>query len=398
MDAHTKQRRPDAGRRVFPLSLCQQVLWDWMRSGAAPTGFNTALSMSCPAQLDIPRLRKALLLVRERHHALQMTLSRSSSGVVQQRSDQLLDPLTVVCADKAIPDLIEDYVHEDVSIITGPVFSALLILAGASRPILVVRVHHLYCDGHAIAIVGREISAFYNHPSPDVRRPLQLGTFAIAEGRARGERLAPPSPGLPVHELSTVETVLNRDFLDQLRQRARLEHTTLFVLILTALARTLRRHRTEWNGRIGVVISSRSSPRDFSMVGPLLRILSLTVPRQQRGGLENDIADCSDCLFDVLSTLDDGQLSPSMWSYDDPLLDFVDTRAFDGDWGGFDRLAVPSRLDKLPFPFGILAVASEAGLQIKLCSSPSTVSTGNAESLLSGVTQALGALASCQRE
>src|SRR5947209_14500188 len=276
------QLRPAAmPNATFVASFDQQRLWflDQLERGTAAYNLPRAFSINGPFHTGV--LQRALQIVALRHASLR-TVFESLNGECRQ----------VVLSDIQIECPVVDLSHfpeatresEAVRVITeegkrpfdlstGPLFRCLVVRLGPEHHILLLVLHHIIVDGWSISILFREVTSSYaamlkgHAPSlPDI--PLQYAEYArwqrqYMSGEVLDQRLAYwksklagspfvldlptdyPRPSIASWHGATEELVLDAGILASLKQIAKTENCTLFMVAIAAFQALLWRYTNQ---------------------------------------------------------------------------------------------------------------------------------------------------------
>ncbi|QQQ00676.1 non-ribosomal peptide synthetase [Lysobacter enzymogenes] len=307
--------RPGVVRRErparLPLSFAQQRLWilDQFEPGSAV--YNVPLSQWIDGPLRREPLQRALDEVARRHESLRTVTRSDADGPYQH----ILAPAQVPLGYADLSDLPaaerdaqaielarkEAAIGFDLS--HGPILRALLVRTGPQRHLLVLNAHHIAIDGWSLGVILEELHALYQafdagQPSPLADPQLQYVDYALwqRDEFEHGtlakqleywkERL---SGRLPVLELpgdrprpprqsphgAVLRAVLPEDAYERVRQMARREDATAFMVLVAAFQTLLMRYSGQTDQVLGVGVANRGRPELESMVGFFVNMLAL---------------------------------------------------------------------------------------------------------------------------
>src|SRR5215218_7955956 len=292
-----------AGENAFPLSFAQQRLWFLDRMGPGSPLYNIPAAFAMTGPLDAPALEAALREVVRRHEALRTTFADRSEGPVQVIHRQ--GDLPFAAADlRALPagerraEAWRRAVGEarrPFDLERGPLLRALLLRMSEEEHLVVLTIHHIVSDGWSMGVLVREIAALY--PAFAAGRaprlpelPIQYADFSLWQrewlrGGALDAQLgfwrqrlagAPAVLELPAdHPRPAVQTVrggqapvrLAPELVAALRETARKEGGTLFMVILAAFELLLQRYTGQDELLIGTPIANRNRPDVEGLIG-----------------------------------------------------------------------------------------------------------------------------------
>jgi amino acid adenylation domain-containing protein len=323
----------DRGGRAA-LSFAQERLWlaEVLAPGQPGPRVHRALHLTGP--LDEPRLEAALRAVAARHAALRTTFAAAGDGLPYQvvhaglpRDHATLD-LTTCADDERAAALARHRAVErchPFELERGPLWRTRLLRLAPERHVLLLTIHHLVTDGWSMQRWQDEVSACYAAPPgarPDVpalvvqpaavaewqRRCLASGAYdgARAYWRARlaglGARRELPHDG-PRHEHAGAwrQAVVDRAVTSALRELARAEGGTLFVVLVAALACVVAELTGDRDVTIGALVAGRDRPELRPLIGLFLNTLPLRVQVERAGGLRAALASAREATLGALA-------------------------------------------------------------------------------------------------
>ena len=176
---------------------------------------------------------------------------------------------------------VDDEVSRPFDLLNGPLLRASLFRLGQDEYVLVVCMHHIVCDGWSMDVMVREFVQCYQAGAQSLPAlPLQYADYAVWQRRwleaGEGERqlqhwreqlgddhplldVAADFPRPPVQSLQgeTLKFDFGGPLSQRLRDAARAQGVTLFMLMLTGYAVFLSRHSGQCDIRIGVPNANR---------------------------------------------------------------------------------------------------------------------------------------------
>ena len=298
-------RRTSKG--VAPLSFAQERLWLVEQNLATNGGarpYNETAAYTFQGPLDVEVLRRSLEAVAERHQILRMAFFEQDGAPVQR-----------LCAVNPFSSPI---LFEDLRTMSSAVQRAHLeaiAVAQSSQPLLEARqpplrvrlarlsdtthvlllsTHHVITDGWSDSIFLRELAELYRgfvsgRPAQLPDLPIQYTDFALWQReRLADEHLrsalaywthqlrdAPRGIALPTEKTATLATfrgarehvTLDPAVADALRELARQERATMFMVLLAAFDALLLRYSSQDDLAVGVVIANREHLDTQPLIG-----------------------------------------------------------------------------------------------------------------------------------
>jgi hypothetical protein len=308
--------RRSAALAELPLSALQQRRWYLCTSYPGTSSSVVCLVHRYRGPLDTGALVRAIGAVVDRHESLRTLFANRAGGPVQvigppvglpvQRVD--LTDLPAADREDRARALVAASRQALLDLETGPLVTACLLTLADDDHILSVNIHHILADGASLAILERELGAYYRAfttgTDPDLPAiPLQYGDFAVWQASGHGpdeeedlrywrETLA----GLPVLDLpadlprppekgtrsAELRHQIEGDVVDRLDALARAERATLFMVVLAAFQALLARYSGEHDICVGTPFVGRTRPELVPVVGLLANLVAL------RGDLSGD--------------------------------------------------------------------------------------------------------------
>ncbi|MFE4519562.1 MupA/Atu3671 family FMN-dependent luciferase-like monooxygenase [Kitasatospora sp. NPDC056783] len=294
--------------RGAPLSYAQQRMWFLHRMLPDGGQYNEVKAIALDGPLDARALDGALRLLVERHVALRSVFREQDGEPFQQVLAPPTGPvLRHVTADAASPDAVADLVAAEgahrFDLAEGPLFRALLLERAADRHVLVLSMHHIVIDTLSTVVITRELGELY--PAAREGRPARLPlltTTPAAEAARERARVAAgayeeslahwrkvfgggdlpvlalptdrPRPAVPDGRGRAFVHHLPAELADGLRELARSQRSTLFMVLLTAFAGVLQRHAGQDEIVLGTPVANRAEGTE-DLVGFFVNTLAL---------------------------------------------------------------------------------------------------------------------------
>lgn len=298
----------DAVARTAPLSFAQQGLWLAERLHPGEPTYNEPVALRLTGALDVLALRRALNDVVRRHEALR-TRFGLANGVPVQIVMAALELALDVEDLGALPhgERLEEArrrargEHEvPFDLARGPLVRARLLRLSADEHWLLLTMHHIVTDGWSISVIGRELAALYlstrvRAPSPLPGLGIQYADHALRQrGQQDGEDLRSaidrragqlagvpplelptdrPRPPVAGHEGGDVRFDIDAALAGRLRDLARRERVTPFMLLLAAFEVLLARYSGQQDFGVGVPSAGRVRPDLEPLVGFFVNML-----------------------------------------------------------------------------------------------------------------------------
>ena len=302
--AHLQQNEPATIMALpeqadYELSPAQWRLWVLTQMENSSVAYNVPLHQLIAGALDVAALQRALQQIAARHESL-----RTCFVLVDGEPRQTVVPSVAV--ELVVVDVPDEAAALQMSLVeaqrpfdltTAPLFRAKLVRLAPQKHVLLLTLHHLICDGVSIGILNREMALLYEGMA---LRPLPLQYRDYAHWQNRwlaGEEAAQHrrywldklGGDLPVLDLPTdfprpvVQSFNGREqlfhfdvgTLAQMKQLARREGVTLFMLLLALLKTLLYRYTNQTDIIVGSPVAARPHAGLYDQIGFYLNTLPL---------------------------------------------------------------------------------------------------------------------------
>ncbi|WP_054886199.1 non-ribosomal peptide synthetase [Pseudomonas sp. NBRC 111130] len=283
------------GLEAIPLSYAQQRLLFLWQLDPQSAAYNMAAGLRLRGKLDHDRLQGAFDALIERHEALRTVFQVDGEQPLQRVL--AAEPLALrhvdlgTAGEAELARQVEDEVSRPFDLLNGPLLRASLFRLGQDEYVLVVCMHHIVCDGWSMDVMVREfVQCYQAGPQSLSALPLQYADYAVWQRRwleaGEGERqlqhwreqlgddhplleVAADFPRPPVQSLQgeTLKFDFGGPLSQRLRDAARAQGVTLFMLMLTGYAVFLSRHSGQRDIRIGVPNANRGREEVEGLIG-----------------------------------------------------------------------------------------------------------------------------------
>src|SRR5579864_2837670 len=279
----------------YPLSHGQRALW--LLDRLVPGG-NPAYVIAGAARirdhagraLDVPRLRRALAAVVERHPALRTTFEQDGEDAVQVVHEQpaftFVEEDASGWSEERVTERLAEEAHRPFDLVQGPLLRVTLFRRRRDEHLVVLAVHHLVADFWSMGVILRELGTLYRGralPAPfaSTGSPAAATSSAAASSSLEAFWRSALPPGAPPIELPTdrprppLQTFrggsrslrLDRGLTTRLHALGRRAGATPFMTLLSAFLALLHRGSGQEEVRVGTPASGRSSPELAGVVG-----------------------------------------------------------------------------------------------------------------------------------
>jgi amino acid adenylation domain-containing protein len=293
-----------------PLSFAQSRLWFLEQLGEFGSAYSLPVAFRIDGVLDVPAFERSFAEMIRRHEIL-----RTHFGIEHGEPVQVVDPagsfstasfdlsgLTVPERAAAQARILADESARPFDLRRDALLRVTLLRLAPEQHVAAIVMHHIVSDAWSIAIMMRELTVLYESyaaglPSPIPELPVQYADFArwqrtVLQGEALDLRLGywrerldgaarialptdRPHPRVPTHAGAYVPLTLPAPLAPALRELARREGATLFMVVLAALDVVLARWTGQHDVVVGSPIAARTHPLTADLIGFFVNTLAL---------------------------------------------------------------------------------------------------------------------------
>src|SRR5215213_423074 len=285
-----------------PLSFAQQGLWFLDRMKPGTTAYNISTAVRLTGWLNVETLGRSLEEIVRRHEVLRTTFAAVDGEPVQVISAvtdvelpiEDLSALPEAEREEAVQRWVHEAAREPFDLERGPLFRAGLLRLSEEEHVLLVTMHHVVSDGWSMGVFWRELGALYEaflrgEPSPLEEPPVQYADYALWQrqwlsGEVLEEQLGywkeqlaelpvlelptdHPRPAVQTHRGARRSLTLPGSLTEALRDLARREGSTLFMVLLGAFQALLARYAGQEDIAIGTPIAGRTRAETEGLIG-----------------------------------------------------------------------------------------------------------------------------------
>ncbi|MFP2934830.1 condensation domain-containing protein, partial [Pyxidicoccus sp. 3LG] len=160
---------PAERTQALPLSFAQQRLWflDQLQPGSA--AYNIPWVLKLDGALDVSALHRTLTALAQRHEVLRTTFVVRDGEPTQRIHTEArvelpvvdLSALPAAQRDEEARRLAGEEAQRPFDLARGPLVRTTLVRLAPEQHLLLVTLHHIVSDGWSIAVMVRELGAFY---------------------------------------------------------------------------------------------------------------------------------------------------------------------------------------------------------------------------------------------
>ncbi|QKZ07661.1 non-ribosomal peptide synthase/polyketide synthase [Pseudomonas eucalypticola] len=294
----------------LPLSYAQQRQWFMWQFNPASAANNISMALRFKGQLDSDALQRSFRALIERHEALRTYFvqdGEQAAQVLHPEGRFELERGQLAKGDAPMDTRLADFVQAQTQrafdLENGPLLRAALLQVAEQDHVLTVVMHHIVSDGWSLPIMVGELVQLYEGlrrgtPAQLPHLPIQYADYAIwqrqlMEAGEQDRQLAywktqlgyqqpvlelptdRPRPAMQGHEGASLEIQLDDDLARALKQVAKAQGVTLFMLLLASFQSLLHRYCGQDDIRVGVPIANRNRVETQGLVGFFVNTLVL---------------------------------------------------------------------------------------------------------------------------
>ncbi len=304
-----KLLRERAGNRetVIPASYVQRSLWLHHRLDPSSAAYHVAFGARIRSGCDVPALHRALQALVDRHPSLRGSFFTEQGAVLQRIRPWMTVPFVETDASEWAASRLDVAVHDayrcPFDLEKGPLFRAQLWTRSPGDRVLTIAAHHIAMDGWSLLVLLDELQLLYaaERDGRVVRLPRietryedfqqwQQEMLSGPEGQLAREywhsqlsgELPPleiptdrPRPLVASFRGGTCRFQVPPHLHDQLKQLARTEGVTLYVLLLAVYMTMLRLRGGHSEMVVGSPVAGRSRPEFERLTGCLINLVAI---------------------------------------------------------------------------------------------------------------------------
>jgi amino acid adenylation domain-containing protein len=296
-------------RDELVLSFGQERLWFLYELDPESPAYNISSVTRVAGSIDHASLRASFAEIVTRHEVLRTTISADGGRpyAVIARTPAMELPLVDLRdieasrREEVVRQLVDRETRRPFDLSRGPVLRTGLLRTQDDEHVLLITLHHAFCDGWSLGVLYRELAEFYEagcsgRPARLAALPIQYADYALWQRKRLDEgglqsqlsywkaRLAGapssielptdrPRPAVQSFAGARQEFVLSKGLAESLAEVSRRQGVTLFMTLMAAFQTLLYRY----TGQSDVVVGSPIAGRTRSEVEELIGLFMNTV-------------------------------------------------------------------------------------------------------------------------
>lgn len=293
-----------------PLSFAQQRLWFIHQLDPLSPAYNALSTLHLNEALNIVALEQALNEMVRRHEVLRTTFVTINGEPFQYISDEHQVNLQIVDLSELSPEtrkvearrLAHEEARQPFDLSRDPILRARLLRLGDREWVILFTVHHIACDGWSSKILVEELVKLYQafasgQPSPLAELPIQYSDYALWQRdwltgaisetqlsywKKQLDGIEPlqmptdrPRPATPGLRGGTQFLLLPKQLCDDLKELARKQKVSLFMVLLAAFKLLLHKYTSQTDISVGTPIAGRNRMEIEGLIGFFVNTLVL---------------------------------------------------------------------------------------------------------------------------
>lgn len=295
----------------LPLTSAQKAMWFLQQMDERSTAYNRSKALRIKGRLDVRALQSALDQIVSRHESLRTAMPLVDGDPValilapEPINLHVVSLQTVAESDleSEVKRQLESESRTPFALETDRLFRTKLLQLRSDHYVLIYSMHHIISDGWSGGVFLKELFAAYqagvdrkSAVLPEL--PIQFVDYADWQNRTlTGHKLDKlishwrhVMEGIPAKlEIQTyratpstlgssganVELRISADVADRLRELARHERTTLFVVLMAAFKSLLARYSSQSDIVVGTPIANRNVDEIHNLIGYFINTLAI---------------------------------------------------------------------------------------------------------------------------
>jgi amino acid adenylation domain-containing protein len=281
----------------YPLTSPQRRLYVLDKLEEQSIAYNMPSAFLIEGSLDPVRLEQAFRRLIERHEILRTGFEMLDGEPVQRVYDLVpfeLEPLE--CSEEGISRVMQSFIRP-FRLASAPLLRAAVCCLSGERHALLFDIHHIVCDGASTEILTRELLLAY-HNQDGVPMPIQFKDYIAWNRRLKQSGVYEQQASFWENELSgelpviqlpldykrpsvqqfqgdKVSFHIDGELLRQLKQLAKKNDSTLYMVLLALLNVFLSKYSGQQDIIVGSPISGRRRPELEQMIGMFVNTLPM---------------------------------------------------------------------------------------------------------------------------
>lgn len=328
--------RLESATKAEPVSYGQQALWYIHQSDPENAAYNISLTLKIESPVQSALLRDLLQQLVDRHAALRTTFGTEGSELVQIVHDETMLSFTQKDVSGWSPSRVEEQVEQGATVQfdleNGPLLHVTLLSLAHDEHLLQFVIHHIISDGWSLWMLLEELRqlyiATYNRSRPSLSSSpstyveyvrWQQAWLASEDADSQWQYWRAKLSGeLPILDLRTdfprpvtraydgrsLDFLLSPNLSRSLKELAKREGVTLYMLLIAAYQLLLHRHTGQPDLLVGTPATGRTQTKFAQTVGYFINPIVLRSRLSAGGAFREFLQATRDDVLDALNNQD----------------------------------------------------------------------------------------------
>ena len=293
------------------LSFAQQRLWMLAQIEPENPSYNVAAALRLTGDVNVDVLTQSLQEIIQRHEVLRTSFVNVDGQGIAVIATEINFHIPVVDLSfippsqqqKLVQELAQQESQQPFNLEISPLLRAKLLYLNTHEYILLLTMHHIITDGWSINIFAQEMASIYQAFSQGKSSPLQplkiqYADFAVWQ-RSQNDKFkyqleywrqqlesAPellelptdyPRPAIQTFRGQRHSFTISEELTEKIKQLGQETHTTLFMVMFSALSILLHRYSQQEKIVIGSPVANRHYPGTEGLIGFFVNTFALLI-------------------------------------------------------------------------------------------------------------------------
>jgi amino acid adenylation domain-containing protein/non-ribosomal peptide synthase protein (TIGR01720 family) len=293
------------------LSFAQQRLWMLAQIEPENPSYNVAAALQLTGDVNVDVLTQSLQEIIQRHEVLRTNFVNVDGQGMAVIATEINFHIPVVDLSflspsqqqKLVQELAQEESQQPFNLEISPLLRAKLLYLNTHEYILLLTMHHIITDGWSINVFAQEMASIYQafsqgQPSPLQPLKIQYADFAVWQ-RSQSDKFnyqleywrqqlesAPellelptdyPRPAIQTFRGQRHSFTISEELTEKIKQLGQETHTTLFMVMFSALSILLHRYSQQEKIVIGSPVANRHYPGTEGLIGFFVNTFALLI-------------------------------------------------------------------------------------------------------------------------
>jgi amino acid adenylation domain-containing protein/non-ribosomal peptide synthase protein (TIGR01720 family) len=293
------------------LSFAQQRLWMLAQIEPENPSYNVAAALRLTGDVNVDLLTQSLQEIIQRHEVLRTSFVNVDGQGIAIIATEINFHIPVVDLSflppsqqqQLVQQLAQEESQQPFNLEISPLLRAKLLYLNTQEYILLLTMHHIITDGWSINVFAQEMAGIYQafsqgQPSPLQALKIQYADFAVWQ-RSQNDKFnyqleywkqqlesAPellelptdyPRPAIQTFRGQRYSFTISEELTEKIKLLGQETHTTLFMVMFSALIILLHRYSQQEKIVIGSPVANRHYPGTEGLIGFFVNTFALLI-------------------------------------------------------------------------------------------------------------------------